>query len=159
MKRRFFAFSLAFLLCAMAGYAQEGGSPIKVTITRQLDGSRTETTKDIDNHTSESKVYNASNKLVQRAVFLLDEQGREKDGVIYDAKDTVVSKVANNYDVLGQISEQVYTSPKGVLMRRLVYTRDINGRATIQAFDAQGNLIKRDGSTATPTPPRGGSRR
>ena len=152
MKRRLFTLSLAWLLvCAAPGYAQEGGSPIKVTSPLHADGTRTDTQKDLDNRTTETKTYNTANKLVQRSVFTLDAQGLETQGTLYDAKDGVVSLVTNNYDVLGQIAEQIYKKPNGTLLQRLVYTRDPKGRVTVQAFDAQGNLIQADSSASTPS--------
>jgi len=158
MKHRFIAFSLAGLLaCATAGFAQEGGNPIKITSTLHGDGTRTDTQKDIDNHTSETKTFDTSKKLVQRCVYTLDEQGREVEGVVYNPKDVIIARVAFSYDPLGRVSGQVEKAPNGTLFRRLVFTRDANGRATVVAYDAQGNVIKGDGSTAPP-PRKKGSR-
>ena len=159
MKHRFIAYSLAWLLaCAATGFAQEGGSPIKITSTLHGDGTRTDTQKDIDNHTSETKTYDTSQKLVQRCVYTLDEQGREVEGVVYNAKDVIIARVAFSYDPLGRISEQIEKTPNGALFRRLVFTRDANGRATVVAYDAQGNVIKADGSTAPPSRKKGSRR-
>jgi len=151
MKRRFFAFSLAWLLaCAAPGFAQEeGGNPIKVTTTLHGDGSRTDTKKDIDNHLTETTTYNAANQLVQRDVLTLDDQGLATEGVTYNAKNVIVARMAYKYDALGQINEQITKAPNGSLLGRLVFTRDANGRVTVQAFDAQGNPIKADSSAAS----------
>ena len=155
MKRRIFVLSLAWLLaCAAPGYAQEeGGNPIKVTSTLHGDGSRTDTTRDIDNHVMETKTYNASKKLVQRCVFTLDDQGLATEGVMYNAKDVIVARMAYKYDALGQMSEQVNKAPNGSPLGKLVFTHDAKGRVTVQAFDAQGNPVNDDGSAA-PTPSR-----
>ena len=157
MKRLLLAFSLAGLLACAAGHAQEGGTPIKITSTLHNDGTRTDIQKDLDNHTSETKIFDASKRLVQRCLYTLDEQGREREGVVFDAKDKVVARVALTYDPLGRVSEQIEKAPNGALLRRLVFTRDANDRVTIVAYDAQGNLIKDDGSTAPP-PHKKGSR-
>ncbi|MCX6966479.1 MAG: hypothetical protein NTZ46_01645 [Verrucomicrobia bacterium] len=149
---------ILLLVCATTGYSQEGGAPIKVTSTLHGDGTRTDTQKDIDNHTSETKAFDSSKKLLQRCVYTLDEQGREVEGVVYNAKDVIVSRVAFSYDPLGRVSEQIEKTPNGVLLRRLVFTRDAKGRTTVVAYDAQGNVIKEDGSTA-PASRKKGSRR
>jgi len=160
MKKSFLAFTctaVCLLAFAATAYTQEGGSPIKVTTMLHADGTRTDTTKDIDAHTSESKTYDAANKLIQRATFTLDEDGREVDGILYDAKDKVIGQISYKYDIFGRVKEQSEMSPKGILLRRLVYQRDSKGAVTgIDIYDGQGNLIKQP--TGSPKKSRSGSR-
>jgi len=148
------------LTCPVTSSAQEGGNPIKVTTLLHGDGTRTDTTRDLDAHTSETKTYDASNKLIQRAVFSLDEEGREVAGTIYNAKGVVVGQVNYEYDIFGRVKQQFEKAPNGALVRRLVFHRDTNGRVmSIDAFDAQGNPIKGDSSSSSsPRKGRSGGR-
>ena len=153
MKHHILAFSVGWLLiCAAPAYAQEGGAPIKITSTLHGDGSRTDTQKDIDNHVTETKTYDASKKLVQRCVMTLNDEGLATEGVVYNAKDVVMARMVYKYDPLGKLSEQINQAPNGTLLGRLVFTYDPTGKMTVQAFDAKGNLIK--GENSTPAQPR-----
>lgn len=148
MKRLFLAFAIA-LACTVAGNAQDGGSTLKVTTRLNADGTRTDTQKDLEARTSETKTYSASKKLIQRTVFLLDEQGREVDGMIFDAKDKVTGQVSFRYDPFGRLSEQIEKAPNGTILRRFVFRRDPNGNVKkIDTLDAQGNPM---GGNSTPS--------
>lgn len=158
MKRRFFVFCLASLVaCAGTGFAQEGGNPIKITTTLHGDGSRTDTQKDIDNHLIETKTYDASKKLVQRSVMKLDDDGLATEGILYNNKDVVVARMAYKYNAEGKAKEQTNFDPNGKLLGRMVFDYDAKGHVTVQAFDAQGNLIQGQ-SSKTPAPAKKGSR-
>lgn len=142
MKRLLFA--LAFgMACAAAGNAQEGSSPLKVTTTLNADGTRTDIQKDIDARTSEAKTYDASKKLIQRAVFTLDDQGREVEGTIFDGKDRIVGRTNFTYNAMGRVDEQTEKAPNGAVLRRVVFHYDPNGRVIgADTYDGQGNLIR-----------------
>jgi len=160
MKQCFFAFSLAWLwVCLAAGYAQEGGTPIKVTTAIHGNGTRTDTVKDIDNRTTETKTYSASQKLLERCVYTLDDQGREVEGVVYNAKDAIISRVSLQYDAQGNISEQVEKAPNGMVKRRLVFVRVATGCVTVKTFDAKGALIHEETSIVAPIPKKSGGNR
>jgi len=156
MKYRLLVFSLVGLLgCSASGYAQEGGSPIKVTTALHGDGTRTDTVKDLDNRTMETKTYSASQKLLERCVYTLDEQGRAVEGVVYSAKDVVTSRMALQYNSMGVLSEKVEKTPNGIVLRRYVYIQDATGRVTVRTFDAKGTLLKEETSIIAPAPRRG----
>ena len=151
MKHRFFVFSLACLLaCTAPGYAQEGGNPIKVTTIIHDDGTRTETIADVDSRSLETKTYSASQKLTERCVYTVDEQGRAVEGVVYNAKDTIISRVAFQYDAQGNVKEKLEKTPNGILLKRIVYIQDPTGRVTVRTFDARGKLISEETSIIVP---------
>jgi len=152
---RLLALALAGLLASTASSpAQEGGAPLKVTTTIHPDGSRTDTQKDLDARISESKTYNTSQKLVQRVVFTLDDQGRELEGTCYDAKNKITSRVSYRYDAFGFVGEVLEKAPDGTLLRRNIFHRDPNGRITgTDIFDGQGNPLN---AKATPNPKKRG---
>ena len=153
MKQRLLVFSLAGLLaCTACAYAQGGGTPIKVTTAIHDDGTRTDTVKDVDNRTSETRTYSSSQKLRERCVYTLDDQGREVEGVVYNAKEAIVSRVALQYDALGNLRERAEKAPNGTLLRRFVYTQDPSGRVTVRTFDAGGKLIHEETSIVAPLP-------
>ncbi|MDD5349879.1 MAG: hypothetical protein PHQ12_06685 [Chthoniobacteraceae bacterium] len=156
---RLFTLTLAGLFAAVLAvpcHAQEGGTPIKITSTLHDDGSRTDTQKDLDNRTEETRTYNAAKKLVQRWVYSLDDQGREVDGVCYDAKDKVIGRVSYKYDPFGHVGEVTEKTPNGTVVRRTVYHRNPDGKVTgTDTFDAQGNPVN---PKPAPAPKRGRSR-
>jgi len=150
MKLPFFALTLAVLLAVSSAFAQEGGVSIKVTTTLHEDGSRTDMQTDLDARTADSKTYNSAKKLVQRATYTLDEQGRLEEGVIYDAKDKVISRVSYKYNAMGHVSDQFEKAPNGALLRRLVYRYDPNGRVIgIDAYDGAGNQLQPNGAPSS----------
>ena len=152
MKYSLLVLFLAGLLgYALPGNAQEGGgNPIKLTSTLHGDGTRTDTQKDIDNHTAETRTYDVSKKLVQRCVYTLNDEGKEVEGVMYNAKGAIVSRSSFKYDIMGRVSEQINKAPDGTLLGRMVISYDATGRPTMTAYDAQGNLLKGDGTPAAP---------
>jgi len=117
----------------------------------------------METRTAESTTYNAAKKVIQRATFSLDDQGRAVDAIILNPKGQVISRIGYQYDAMGHVSEQVDKAADGSVLRRLVYHYDANGRVRgIDAFDGQGNPLKANSSSAsTPTSrkkPRSGSR-
>ena len=152
MKQRLLALTLALTLAVCTGYAQQGGSPIHVTTVIHNDGTRTDTVKNSDARTSETKTYSASQKLLERCVYTLDEQGREVEGVVYDDRGAITARVFFQYDAAGNLAERLQKAPNGMLQRRFVHTRDAMGRVIIQAFDARGKLLPEDCSIIAPPP-------
>ena len=63
----------------------------------------------------------------------------------------VVTRVFFKYDAQGRVSEQVEKTPAGLLRRRFVFTRDALGRVGIQAYDAQGNVLKDESRVIVPS--------
>jgi len=147
---RFLALALAGILAGAAPvHAQEGGASIKVTSVLNNDGTRTDTQKDLENHTSESKTYDASKKLVSRWVYTINDQGFELEGVCYNAKDQIVGRVSYSYDVFGHLAEMLEKASNGTVLRRTVYHRDASGKlTTTDFFDGQGNPLNASGDIA-----------
>jgi hypothetical protein len=152
---RFLALTLAGTLAALlAGaaplHAQEGAASIKVTSVLNADGTRTDTQKDLDSHTSESKTYDASKKLIQRWDYTINDQGFELEGVCYNAKDQIVGRVSYTYDAFGHLGEMLEKAPNGTVLRRTVYHRDPSGKLTgTDFFDGQGNPLSASGDVST----------
>jgi len=135
---------LAFTAVAHAQY-DEGGNPIKITTVFHGDGTRTDTTKDIDNRTEQAVTYNRNNQVIHKWVFALDYEGRQMEGVCYNAKDQIVARVSYKYNPFGHRSEMLEKSPTGVVLRRTIYHRDpATGslrKTEVQEFDRQGNPL------------------
>ena len=148
--KRLVLISAAALWLATPAFAQGSGASLKVTTVLRDDGSRTDTQTDMEAHTSEAKTYDAAKKLVQRAAYTVDDQGRPVDGAIYSAKDVLLARVSYKYDPFGHISEQTDKALNGTVLRRLVYRYDANGRVVgADIFDAQGNPVKSEGGSAS----------
>ena len=148
---RLLALALVGILAVTAAplRAQEGGATLKVTSVLNNDGTRTDTQKDLENHTSESKTYDASKKLVSRWVYSINDEGFELEGVCFNAKDQVIARVNYSYDVFGHLAEMLEKAPNSTLLRRTVYHRDASGKLTsTDFFDGQGNPLNARGDIA-----------
>jgi len=135
---------LAFLLALLplSVWAQGGGASIQAKTFLRDDGSRVEVVKNLEERTSEHKVYRSGDKLVSRTVYNLDEDGREIGGTVYNAKNVEVYRFTYKLDPNGRVSEQHDFSPDNQLIRRLVYYYRPNGQvAGVDAYDANGNRI------------------
>ncbi len=135
---------LAFLLALLplSVWAQGGGPTIQAKTFIRDDGSRVEVVKNLEERTSEHKVYRSGDKLVSRTLYKLDEDGREIGGTVYNAKDVEVYRFTYKFDPNGRVSEQHDFSPDDKLIRRLVYLYRPNGQlAGVDVYDANGNLI------------------
>lgn len=139
---------LAVLLPAVA-LAQGGGPTIQAKTFIRDDGSRVEIVKNLEERTSEQKVYGSNGKLAQRTVFNLDEDGREIGGSVYNAKDVLQYTFTYKLDENGRILEQSNFSPDEKLLQRMVYRYRPNGQQEVDVYDAEGKLIN---------PPKGGSK-
>lgn len=123
-----------------AGLAQEGGAAIKVTTTVHSDGTQTVLKTDPESHTAESRTLDASQQLVQRTVYTMNDQGQYTGASVYDAKDRLLFKSTYGRDASNRVTEQVDTTPDDKPLRKLIFEYDARGRlARVRTFDAAGN--------------------
>lgn len=133
--------------------ADDSNNPASIKVTSRInaDGAQTDTQKDLENRTSETRTYDKAHKLLQRVAFSLDDQGRETEGVICDGKDKVLGRVSLKYNLQGHLSEQIEKDAAGLVKRRTVILSDATGQVTgVEVYDGQGNRIQQD--TPAPTP-------
>ena len=164
MKRLFTLLAVAALLVPLrsALAQEEGGAPIKVTTTLHSDGTQTVLKTDPDNHTAESTTMDASQKVLQRTVYAMDDQGQYLSADVFDSKDKLSFKSVFSRDSSGRVNQQLDTTPEGKPLRKLVFEYDPRGKlARVRTFDAAGNETT---PPATPaknigSQPRSGSKR
>ena len=137
--------ALLFTL-TMKSRAQEGGTPIKVTITKYPDHSYAAMKTDPDAHSAENTKYDATGKVMQTTVFALDDAGKAVSSLIYapkgdDPKGTLLSKATYKYDASNRVSEVDYYTPTDQLKTRQVYQYGADGKVIkIDNYDASGKL-------------------
>lgn len=140
------------MMLGVTGLAQEETSdaPIKVTSVIHGDGTRTDTQTNPSEKTGESKTYDAAQKLIQRAVYTLDENGQPKEGKVFNAKGVEIYRFSYTRDTTGKISEEKDFNAEGKVVRQLVYRYSSKGELVgIDGFDANGNRLPSSGGTPT----------
>ena len=121
-------------------------NPVGITSTSRLfdDGSRVDTQKNRDEGTAKETYYNAAGKVTKRVNYLLDEQGRIREGQVCTPDGKVVASLSCTYDTFGRLSEQMDKTAQGAVLRRLVYQYDAQGNvASISIYDGQGKLLEK----------------
>jgi len=135
---------LAALLPALAAAQDDGpDNTIHALTTLHEDGTKTVTITDPEKHTSEASTYDARDKLLEKIVYALDDQGQTATGVVYTAAGRPVFKTAYKRDDLNRITEEDDYTMDDQLIRRFVYEFRPDGKvARIRAFDSQGNELQ-----------------
>ncbi len=128
-----------------------GSSDIRVTTALHDDGSRTVTTIDSGNHTSEAVTYNQADKILRKVVCTLDDENNPLQGHVYDGKGHELYRAVYKRNEMNRVSEEVEYTPDNRLLGRFVYRYDAAGRLMkIDAYDADGNLVQSGGKRALP---------
>ena len=139
----------AILLLSPVLRAQEE-APIRVTTATLNDGSRTITKIDPSAHTAEMATYTTADKLKQKVVYQLNDEGKWVTGVVYSAKGEVIMRATYKYDATGRLAEEKQFSKDGQFFRKLVYRYDPNGKSVgVDAYDSNDNPV---GNKPAPTP-------
>ena len=141
------ALYLVASLALVAGvFAQDG--EIKVTATLHPDGGKTITRTDMDARQSVAETYDAGNKLTQKIVYSIGENGQADKGIVYAPNGTALMKSEYRRDQSGRVREEINYAMDGSLIRRFVYEFDARGKvAKIRAFDANGNELQPAGTS------------
>ncbi len=142
----------ALLVAALPLRADEQPT-LKVSAMLHSDGTRTETTTNLEANTSEEKKLDAKGQQISRILFELDEQKTPMSGTVFNAKDQPVYRFEYERDPFGKITEERKFTPAGAFAQRLVYHYNPQGRVSrVEAFDAQGNPIGTTQKTAPAKP-------
>jgi hypothetical protein len=132
---------IAFALVLQCGFifAQEAGTPIRVTTTLHEDGTKTVMKSDPDQRTAEATTYDAADRVRQRVVYALDEQNQPASGIVYDAKGRAVFKSTYKRDGANRIIEQIDYTAADKLVRRMFFEYGANNKVSnIRVIDANG---------------------
>jgi len=142
--------SLTFL--SRTAYPQDDAAepqPIRVTETLHNDGTKTVMKSDPDNHTSTSETYDHADKLLQKTVYDLDEQGQAIGATAYSPKGKALYKLTYKRDSANRVNEVDTYTVAGALVSRTVYQYAAGGKViAVNTYDASGNQIS--SSTAPP---------
>lgn len=141
MKPRLFSI-FACVLCVPALCAQED-APIRVTSTLHADGSRTDRQMNPYEKTAIETTYDAADKLMQKVVYKIDQNGDATEGMAYDAKGKPILGLKFTVDpATRRVTERYESTPAGKLIRKLVYHYGPNGKVRkVDAYDGNGQLI------------------
>lgn len=162
MKLKFRLLPLLLLAAATpAAHAQDApSSTIKVTTSLNNDGTKTVVKTDGDNNTAENSVYDSHDKLIQKTVFKIGDNGSPVGGYVYatrgvDAKGqpkmVLVYMMVYKRDGLNRLSEVYNYSPTKQLLSRQVYRYDAGNKVIkVDNYDAAGNSIGSGASQAIP---------
>ncbi len=145
----------AFLFVPSIGWAQlpqPGQSDaVRVMVTMNADGSRTEYKFDDAKHKAVATTTNPDGKLREKIRYELDDAGRWSSGRIFGPDRRFRFKSRYKYDSAGRMEEEIQMNDKDIVLHKIVYSYDQNGKQTgYSIFDANGKL--ESGTTAsTPT--------
>ncbi len=121
-------------------FAQDGGAPVKVTTTLHSDGTQTVLKTDPDARTAESTLLDAAQKVIQRTVYGLDDQGQFTTASVFDGNGKLVFKSVYVRDESNRLTEQLDSSADDKLLRKLKFEYDSYGKLTlVRTFDPAGN--------------------
>jgi hypothetical protein len=139
-----------FFAAAISCAQDEGGAPIRITNSTLADGSKQVTKVDPSNHIAEIATYTTGDKLKNKIVYQINDEGVWISGVVYDGKKNVIMQATYKYDATGRMAEEKQFTKEGQYFRRLVYRYDPTGKlAGIDAFDANDTPID-NRAAATP---------
>lgn len=145
---------IAFVLLARFGIAQtpqpSESETVRVMVTANADGSRTEYKFDDAKHKAFATITNPDGKLREKIRYELDEAGRWLSGRIFGPDGKFRFKSRYKYDSVGRMEEEIQMNDRDVVVHKIVYSYDQNGKQTgYSIFDANGKLENR---IVAPTP-------
>ena len=133
---------------------------IKVTITKNKDQTYSTMKTDVDNHSAEETKCDASGRVIETTVFVLDDTGKALGGFIYDPKGDkpkgiLRQKTRYKWDESNRVSDIYYFSVSDKLLSHEVYRYGADGGVTkIDTYDPAGNLISSTSAAGGDTIPR-----
>jgi hypothetical protein len=148
---------LALLAFAQAGFAQapDTSGTVRVTMTMNADGSRTEYKFDDANRKAVATITNADGKLRERIRYQLDEASRFASSRVFGPDGKFRFKSRYKYDSAGRLEEEVQMTDKDAVLSRIVYSYDQSGRQTGYAiYDGNGKLLGRTTDPGSKAPPK-----
>ena len=159
MQPKFGGSTIAFAAIALfvgAGFAQPlqptESAAVRVMVTMNADGSRTEYKFDDAKHKAIATITNPDGKLREKIRYDLDEAGRWLTGRISGPDGKFRFKSRYKYDSAGRLEEETQMNEKDAVLHKIVYSYDQNGKQTgYSIFDAKGKLENRV-TAPTPTP-------
>lgn len=130
MKVRDSIFAYFWLLLALpAAAATPAGQTIVGRSVYHPDDSRSETVLDMNVREMTETTYNASNAVVSKKVFLLNEKGEPLQGNIYDGRGNLIARAQCIYDEFGRRKEDRMTNLRGEVFQRILHEYDATGKA------------------------------
>jgi hypothetical protein len=140
--------AFASLSLAQSLPPEEQGA-IRVMVTMNTDGSRTEYKFDDARRKAVATTTNSDGKLREKIRYELDEMGRFSTGRVFGPDGKFRFKSRYKYDAAGRMQEETQMSEKNDVLHRIVYSYDSNGKATgYSILDGSGKVLSR---TTAPT--------
>jgi hypothetical protein len=106
------------------------------------DGTKTVTVTDPDKHSSEATTFTANDKIIERVVYVLDDNNSPVSGTVYGPDNNPAFKTVYKHDDFNRIAEEDDYTLDDQLMRRFTYDFGPEGKLLrVHAFDSQGNEL------------------
>jgi hypothetical protein len=106
------------------------------------DGSKTVTITDPDKHSSEASTYDARDHLIEKVVYVLDENNLPVSGTVSGPDGAPAFKAVYKHDDFNRISEEDDYTLDNQLLRRFTYEFGPDGKLRkIHGYDSQGNEL------------------
>ncbi len=131
-------------LCAAQDGSSDGAdNTIHAITTLHADGTRTVAITDPDKHTSEADTYDGRNKLIEKIIYVLDDNNQPASGVVYTADNRPAFKSVYKRDDFNRVAEEDDYTMDDQLIRRFVYEYGADGKVIrIRGYDGQGNELQ-----------------
>lgn len=142
MSRIFLLAMAAQFISAPMLLAQGGtGAPIKATTKLRPDNTKAVTVVNPDAHTAEETISDASDKVLKRKKFTLNERSLPVEAIYMDAKGNIRYKERMKYDESDQIIESLYYSAANAPLGKRLYFYKGTAISQTEDYDAKGDRI------------------
>jgi hypothetical protein len=124
------AFVGLFLLVSVAwGQSSNPAASMIVAKTiRHPDGTRSESVRDPVTRQVTETTYDASDVVVSRRMYLLNERGQATQGSIYDGSGNLVARSVSYFDEFGRAKEDRLLNTRGEVFQQTVYEYGADGK-------------------------------
>ncbi len=147
-RKRFLTQSIPLLAAALwlpnlfAQTAPNDSDSVRVNMTVNPDGTRTNFTFDTANHKAIAITTDEAGKRMSKTVYRLDPEDRFGTSVTFNADGTLRHKSIYKYNVRGQMEQETQLDRNDAVRAKIVYSYDSSGKQSgYSVFDANGKLL------------------
>ena len=150
----FLAAVFSFLPTADAQLATASPDPVRVTVSMNVDGTRTTYEFDSPHHRATATTTGKDGKMVGRIRYTLDDASRFATGEVYGPDDKLRFKTLYKYDAAGKLTQETQLGSDDSVRNKIVYAYDKNGKQTgYSVYDASGKLLRQTPGAAPRSTP------
>jgi YD repeat-containing protein len=154
--RVIFVYFACQMACAPLLRAQlqekENGDAIRVTVSKNQDGSSTTYEFDNANRKAIATTKSAAGKAVSKIRYDLDDAGRFAAGEVFGPDGKLRFKTQYKYDGSGHLTQETQLSKEDAVQNKIVYSYDSAGKQTGYAvYDGAGRMLGQTTPVASKT--------